>query len=175
MVIWITGLPGAGKTTIATSLFKTIKSFDEQVVLLDGDMVREALQNTEYDLESRKKLAFSYSRFAKMFSEQGQITIFATVSMFDDVRQWNQKNIENYFEIYIKVFPEVLNRRNQKQLYSEALKGKIKNLHGFDLDFEEPKNPSLIVDNNGSLNIKNIVSTIINTINESSLVTRLTK
>lgn len=151
MVIWITGLPGAGKTTIAQLLNIQLRALNKQAILLDGDALRDALQQHTYDIESRKKLALTYSRLAKMFSEQGSIAICATVSMFDSVRDWNAANIENYLEVYVKVSPDVLQQKNQKKLYSKAEIGQEKNVHGFDLAIEEPKDPHLVLDNGGDI------------------------
>jgi adenylylsulfate kinase-like enzyme len=153
MVIWLTGLPGAGKTTIATLLLERLHILGKQTLLLDGDALRNALQLSNYDTDSRKKTALTYARLGKMFSIQGSIAICATVSMFDSVRQWNADNISDYFEVYIKVSDEVLIARNQKGLYSTNTTGEATNVHGFDLaaikQIETPKTPHLVINNNG--------------------------
>ncbi len=161
MVVWITGLPGAGKTSIAKQLLEQIREKQVQVLMLDGDQLREALQNLTYDSESRKQLAFTYARLAKMFSEQGSIAICATVSMLDSVREWNAKSIDDYLEVYVKVDPEILMQRNQKKLYSRATAGELDNVHGFDLEIEEPKNPHVVLDNDGITSISALVDKIL--------------
>jgi adenylylsulfate kinase-like enzyme len=153
VVIWLTGLPGAGKTTIATLLLARLRILGKQALLLDGDALRNALQMQGYDADSRKAIALTYGRLGKMFSEQGSIAICATVSMFDAVRQWNVDNISDYFEVYIKVADEVLMARNQKGLYSTTSSGEATNEHGFDLasikEMETPKTPHLVIYNDG--------------------------
>jgi adenylylsulfate kinase-like enzyme len=156
MVIWLTGLPGAGKTTIAKLLLVKLRAQSRQALLLDGDALREALQHHTYDIDSRKQLALTYARLGKMHSEQGSIAICATVSMFDSVRKWNSDNIKNYLEVYVKVDAEVLQQRNQKGLYTSATTGEATNVHGFDLAaldhaIEEPKNPHLVLENGGEI------------------------
>jgi adenylylsulfate kinase-like enzyme len=87
-----------------------------------------------------------------MFSEQDCMTICSTVSMFDSVRDWNRENITDYFEVYIKVPFEILQQRNQKNLYAQTAKDTSKNVLGFDIAIaiEEPKNPDLTLINDGS-------------------------
>jgi adenylylsulfate kinase-like enzyme len=153
MVIWLTGLPGAGKTTIATLLLERLRLLGKQALLLDGDALRNALQMQSYDTDSRKTIALTYARLGKMFSQQGSIAICATVSMFDSVRQWNTENISDYLEVYIKVSDEVLMARNQKGLYSNKISGEVTKKHGFDLaalkQIEIPKTPDLVIINDG--------------------------
>jgi len=161
MVIWITGLPGAGKTTIAKLLFEALRNKNVQTVLLDGDSLRQALGDYNYDTHSRNQLALTYARLANMFSQQKTIAICATVSMFDSVRDWNRENIESYFEVYVKVSPDILKLRNQKELHSKAVLGQEINVHGFDLAIEEPKNSHLIINNDGNILPQEHVLTIL--------------
>lgn len=150
-VYWITGLSGAGKTTIGKLLHNRIKENKKNVVFLDGDVLREIFGNDlGYSIEDRKKSAMRNSKLCKVLSEQDIDVICATISMFDECRNWNRKNINNYREIYVKVPMEVLIKRDQKGIYSGALKGEIKNVMGVDIEFEEPKNPDIVVLNDGS-------------------------
>ncbi|MEP1449110.1 MAG: adenylyl-sulfate kinase [Paraglaciecola sp.] len=169
MVIWMTGLPGAGKSTLANILLKQLRNKGLQSLVLDGDSLRDALQVHRYDSESRKKLAFTYARLSRMFSKQGSIAICATVSMFDDVRAWNAKHISNYVEVYIKVPPKVLLQRNQKNLYSDAEAGSGKNVVGFDIALQEPKAPDLVLMNDGNVCPESLVDQIFNLIIEKRL------
>jgi adenylylsulfate kinase len=154
MVIWLTGLPGSGKTTLSKALYNDLIDNKIQSVLLDGDSLRSALNNFEYDRESRIQLALTYSRLAEMFRLKGQIAVVATVSMFDCVREWNRKNIADYKEIYIKASMDTLMQRNQKQLYSNATNGLAENVHTFDLEVEEPKTPDLILNNEQGVSVE---------------------
>lgn len=162
-VYWITGLSGAGKTTIGKLLYEKLKEGKDNVVFLDGDILREIFGgDLGYSVEDRKKSAMRNSRICKELSEQGIDVVCATISMFKECRDWNRKNIENYKEIYIKVPIEKLIERNQKGLYSMALKGEIKNVMGVDMDFEEPQNPDIVILNDDSLEPLNIIKKIIN-------------
>lgn len=151
-VFWITGLPGAGKSTIGRSLFNSLKSEHSNTVYLDGDAFREILgEERGYTLEDRKQLALLYGRVCRMLASQGINVVCTTVSMFHNVRNWNRENIPSYIEIYLKVPMETLIARDQKQLYSRAMKGEIKNVVGVDIEMEEPANPDVLLINDGSI------------------------
>jgi adenylylsulfate kinase-like enzyme len=147
-VYWITGLAGAGKTTIAGLLYSDLKRTAENVVLLDGDSLRKILNDEiNYDSASRNNLAMKYSRLCKYLSDQGIHVVIATIAMFHDVRRWNRENFSSYVEIYVKVPLETLKKRDQKGLYSSAESGRTDNVIGMNEHFEEPENPDLVLEN----------------------------
>lgn len=146
---WVTGLSGAGKTTIGTLLYNYIKQKRNNVVFLDGDILRQVYKSEDYTLEGRKKLAYQHGRLCKMLNSQGIDVVICVIAMFDDCRKWNRNELSNYREIYLQVSIDELIRRDQKQLYSRALKKEVSNVMGMDIAFEEPKEPDLIVDNSG--------------------------
>jgi len=156
-VFWITGLSGAGKSTIGFDYYQRLLSRGLSCVFLDGDELRLILGGQDgYDYDSRKNLAFRYSRLCKLISDQNINVVIATISMFDDVRNWNRDNIDNYVEIYLKVNLAELIRRDQKNIYSS----KQKNVIGHTSEYEEPKNPDIVLINNGS-NPPNVVADIL--------------
>lgn len=156
-VYWITGLSGAGKTSIGTLLYEEIRQKYLNTVFLDGDVLREVFGNDlGYARGERVKCAMRYARLCKMLQEQEMNVICCTISMFDEIRDWNRQNIENYREIYVKVSMEVLTKRNQKGLYGNG--GQVA---GIQVDIEEPKNPDLILDNEGNTDILELVDNIV--------------
>lgn len=165
-VYWITGLSGAGKTTMGFLLYQDQKEAEENIVILDGDELREIINNKDYSYEGRKQVAKQYSRMCKMLSDQGIDVIICTISMYDEVREWNRENIENYCEIYIEVPIDELIRRDQKQLYSRALRKEVANVMGIDADFEAPKNPDVRINNDGKLEIKDVYDNLKNKIKD---------
>lgn len=145
-VYWLTGLSGAGKTTIGRLWYEKLKADGKPAVLLDGDELRQVFGDdlgfTEID---RRKSAMRNARLCALLAMQGITVICCTISMFDSVREWNRSNIPDYFEVYIKVSLETLRRRDQKCLYSQAQA----DVAGIHVQVEEPKNPDLILENDG--------------------------
>ena len=163
-VYWITGLSGAGKTTIGLELLKILNT-KNNVIFLDGDELREIYgDDIGYSIDDRLKMAMRNSRLCKMLSNQGFDVICCTISMFHNIREWNRKNIHTYKEIYLKVSKEVLIDRDQKKLYSQHKSGKVKNIMGIDLKFEEPLNPDIVIQNDGIYTPEQIVSIIKNSL-----------
>lgn len=161
-VYWLTGLSGAGKTTIGTLFFQHLKTIKPNVVYLDGDVLREIFGGTHgHTLQERKQLAMRYSRLCKMLSEQGIDVVCATISLFHEVQEWNRQHIPGYKEVYIKVPIEVLTQRDQKQLYSRALRGEIKDVMGIDAAVEAPKNPDIVLENDGTRSVDEMVNNLI--------------
>ncbi|GFN30754.1 adenylyl-sulfate kinase [Paenibacillus xylaniclasticus] len=161
-VYWITGLSGSGKTTIGSLLRDRLKERGRSVVLLDGDALREAFGNDlGYTEEERRRSAMRNARLCLLLSEQGIDVVCATISMFHACREWNRQHMEFYREIYLRVSLDTLIKRNQKGLYFEALNGGNQEVAGITMVIEEPREPHLVVDNEGGLTPEQIVSQIL--------------
>ena len=89
------------------------------------------------------------ARLCRMLSEQGIDVVCATISLFRECQEWNRAHVARYCEIYLRVPMEVLVQRDQKQLYSRALRGEITDVMGVDLPIEEPSRPDIVIDNDG--------------------------
>jgi len=161
-VYWITGLSGSGKTTIGTLLCERLKAKGRPVVLLDGDALREAFGNDlGYSQEDRRKSAMRNSRLCRLLADQGIDVVCATISMFHACRDWNRSHIASYREIYLRVSLDTLIARNQKGLYSVAMNGGNQEVAGMTMAIEEPREPHLVVDNEGGLTPEKIVDRIL--------------
>lgn len=159
-VYWITGLSGAGKTSVGKLLYKKMKQKYQGIVFLDGDVLREVFGNDlGYTREERIKCAMRYARLCRMLQRQGLNVICCTISMFDEIRNWNRENIENYREIYVRVSMEVLKKRNKKGLYSSS--ARKREVAGIQVEIEEPKNPDMILDNEGNISVSELVDKVI--------------
>ena len=150
-VIWITGLSGAGKTTLAEQLDVCLQKLGLQVILLDGDMLRNLFWDADpksesYTRQERIKLALKYSHLCKTLSAQGFDIIIATISMFNEIYDWNRENITNYFEVYLKVPLKELRRRDPKFIYKRYDDGDLRNVAGLDLKVDEPFKSHLTLD-----------------------------
>lgn len=150
---WITGLSGAGKTTLGRAYWAHQRALGrDNLVYLDGDTLREVFGNgLGHTPAERHQLAMSYSRLCQMLTAQGIDVVCATISMFATVRDWNRSNIPGYVEIYLDVPIEVLERRDQKQLYSRARRGEIRHVMGVDEPVVPPAAPDIRIVNDGSL------------------------
>lgn len=148
MVIWITGLAGAGKTTIAEKVYKKLKKESSNTVLLDGDVFRNVFGENGYSRHERFKLAQKISNLCSFLSNQGINVVCATIGLFKEIHQLNRTQIKDYIEVYIDVSMEELIRRDKKGLYSGAISGEIKNVVGVDIEYDIPKKPELIIKNN---------------------------
>ena len=157
-VYWITGLAGAGKTTIGKALYERIKSYKDNVVLLDGDALRETIAfDLGYTQEDRYESANRNIRLCKLLADQGIDVICCTICMFENIRKWNRENNQQYVEVYLRVPMAVLKERNQKNLYEDSQD----NLVGLGVGMEEPRNPDLVIDNDGSISPDEIIEMIL--------------
>ena len=146
-VFWITGLSGAGKTTVGKVLYEWIKKRKNNVVLLDGDDLRYAISSDlGYTEEDRHESAVRNTRLCRLLADQGIDVICCTICMFEDIRQWSREHNSSYVEVYLKVPVEVLKKRNPKNLYKESQD----QLVGLGVRMEEPEHPDLTVVNDGS-------------------------
>ena len=103
-VVWITGLSGSGKTTLAKKISNDLRSGGWTVVLLDGDVLREALGiETQHNREDRLAIAKKYSSICQMLASQGLVVVIATISLFKEIHYWNRRNLPGYIEIFLKV------------------------------------------------------------------------
>ena len=148
-VFWITGLSGAGKTTLALELVKRLRSEGFPVIFLDGDELREvfgaaSFNEKNHGREGRLALAMQYAHLCRVLAGQGFTVVIATISLFREVHQWNRQNLPGYFEIYLKVPIEELRRRDSKGIYKKFDAGEIQNVAGLDLQVDEPAKPDLL-------------------------------
>ena len=142
-VIWLTGLSGAGKTTLARALQQALPG----ALLLDGDALRSVLGTSKkgFDRESRLALALTYARLCKLLAEQGATVIIATISLFHAVHDWNRKNVPNYLEVFLDVPEDIRRLRDPKGLYATQPQGGKQSMAGLDVPVEFPLQPDILI------------------------------
>jgi len=151
MIIWIIGLSGSGKTTLANDVIEQARAEKSNIVLIDGDMVREVFGNDlGYSLDDRRKNANRICQLGRFLNQQGINVVCAILSLFPESRVWNRNNIDNYYEVFIDTPITTLIDRDSKGLYSKFNAGEIFNVAGMDLKFDRPNNADLIINNNKS-------------------------
>lgn len=160
LIIWLCGLAGSGKSTIGKALTQKLRQKYNNVIYLDGDELRDLLGHYGYDKDSRIEVAIKRAKFAKFLSNQGQIVVVTTISMFKEIYKFNKENLKNYFEVYIKCEMEELLKRDQKGLYSKALKGEIKDVVGVDISYDAPES-NLVIDNTNKENLDRNIDEIL--------------
>lgn len=159
---WITGLSGAGKTTIGTQLYYELKKTHDNVVLIDNDSFKSIIDvNPGYSKEERYWRGYKANRFFKMLADQGMIVIACTISMNSEFRNWNRENNKEYIEVFLDVPQDVLRSRDKKDIYKMQATGKMNNVVGVDQKADLPKNPDLTIVNDGSLSVNECVDMIL--------------
>ena len=144
--IWMTGLSGSGKSTIAQGLEKKLHEQGILTKILDGDNVRTGINNNlGFSEADRTENIRRIAEVNKLFLDAGIVTINSFVSPTKDIRDL-AKNIigeQDFYEVYINASFEECAKRDVKGLYAKAIKGEIKNFTGLDAPFEAPINPFL--------------------------------
>lgn len=173
-VIWITGLSGAGKSTLAKEVANRLRAESKKVVVLDGDEMREVFGNVKensanHGKAARLNLAMQYAKLCRLISSQGTTVICSTISMFNEVHEWNRENISGYFEVYLKVPLSELKRRDPKGIYQRFDSGKLKNVAGLDLEVDEPQTPDILFEFDSTLSLSDLADEVINEINTKVL------
>lgn len=145
-VIWLTGLSGSGKSTIAEALEKKLFAEGYFVQLLDGDNIRMGIcNNLGFTVEDRKENIRRIAEVSKLFKEAGIICLNSFVSPTEEIRA-SAKNIigsEDFISVYINTPLEICEARDVKGLYKKARAGEIKGFTGIDSPFEAPVDPDV--------------------------------
>lgn len=145
-VIWLTGLSGAGKTTISKDLIQRFKNDGINTVYLDGDEIRNIIPNIGFDEDSRKKHNMTIGRLASMIEKQGNVVIVALISPYRDVRDTIRKECNNFIEVYVSTTFETCKNRDVKGLYAKAISGEIQNFTGLTSPYNSPLSPEIVID-----------------------------
>lgn len=148
MVVWIIGLSGAGKTTLANEVIAHVRHVQHNVVLIDGDMIREVFGNDlGHTMEDRRTNALRICQLGKLLDDQGINVVCAILSLFPETRSWNREYLKSYYEVFIDTPMQDLVQRDSKGIYRRFNSGKIHDVAGMDIEFPRPDNADLIINN----------------------------
>jgi len=146
-VVWLTGLPASGKTTIARELERELRDRGLRVEVMDGDEVRQGLsRDLGFSKEDREKHAMRVAYVSKLLARNGVAVIVALISPYRSFREAIRRDIKDFIEVYVKCPVEECARRDPKGLYARALAGEIPDFTGVNDPYEEPENPELVLD-----------------------------
>jgi adenylylsulfate kinase len=162
-VIWMTGLSGSGKTTIAKGVERYLHSQGILNQLLDGDNIRVGISNNlTFSSEDRVENIRRISEVSKLFMNCGVVTLNCFVSPTIEIRNIAKEIIgkENFIEVYINASVETCEGRDVKGLYEKARKGEIKDFTGISAPFEAPENPEIEI-NTSELSIDESVQKVL--------------
>jgi adenylylsulfate kinase-like enzyme len=168
-VVWVTGLSGAGKSTVAAALKDRLVATGVKPVLLDGDCLRAILPVTlGHEPEERRSLAMFYARLARELAAQGHLVICSTVSLFHEVHAWNRLNIPRYLEVWLRVPVTALRDRGRRaELYQHnggaggAAAGVGGQVVGVDTVAEFPLQPDVVISNYGDATVEQAVDRVV--------------
>lgn len=170
-VVWFTGLPCSGKTTLANKLARELEKRELKVERLDGDIVRKRLsQDLGFSREDRAINIDRVSFVSNLLSRNGVIVLASFVSPFRKRRRKTRREMGNrYVEVFVNCPVEECIKRDVKGMYKKALNGEIKGFTGVDDPYEKPLNPEIII-NSKEEKIEDSVNKIINKLIELGVI-----
>lgn len=144
--LWMTGLSGAGKTTIAKIVEARLKERGLKIERLDGDVVRQSLtRDLGFSKEDRDKNIERVTFVAKLLSRNGVGVIASFISPYQAVRDNVRQETTNFIEVFVHAPLEVCAERDVKGMYAKAFAGEIENFTGVSDPYEPPANPEITV------------------------------
>ncbi len=165
MILWITGISGAGKTTIAKALIKILKPRIPQIINIDGDEVRDLFGNDlGYNESDRIVQINRIQRLCLFLEKQGHIPIASALYSNEALLKWNRKNFKEYYEIFLNASVDLVSKGDVKGLYKKALNGEEKNVVGLDIPWNKPTSSHLIINRDDGISLEETVEKIISTI-----------
>ncbi len=148
-IIWFTGLPSSGKSTIAHHLEKELFDRGIRSYVLDGDNVRHGISaNLGFSREDRKENLRRIAELSRLLIDAGLVVLAAFVSPYREDREFVRSRVgeDNFIEIYVKCSPDTCEKRDPKGHYAKARAGVVKNYTGVSAPYEAPEAPTLTLD-----------------------------
>jgi len=152
--VWLTGLPGSGKSTIADAAVRRLHAMGVHTYVLDGDNVRTGLnKDLGFTAEDRAENVRRVAEVAKLMSDAGLVVFVALVSPYQSDREAAKALFEegDFLEVYVDTPVEVCAERDPKGLYAKAAAGNLPNMTGMGQAYEVPEHPDLVLNGTGDL------------------------
>jgi adenylylsulfate kinase len=147
LAVWLTGLSGAGKTTICNAVYQELLSLDISAEVLDGDVVRKNLcRDLGFTKADRDENIRRIGAIADVLTSSGIIVLVAAISPYRSVREEIRRNIGTFLEVYVNAPLEICEARDVKGLYKRAHSGEISGFTGIDAPYEPPVSPDVQCD-----------------------------
>jgi adenylylsulfate kinase len=144
VTVWLTGLSGAGKSTISKALEQELRSKECKVEVLDGDVIRENLtKGLGFSKEDRDENIRRIGFVAHLLTRNGVVVLVSAISPYNAIRDEVHQRIGDFIEVYVNAPLAVCEQRDVKGLYKKARSGEIKNFTGIDDPYEAPCNPEV--------------------------------
>jgi adenylyl-sulfate kinase len=145
--LWMTGLPSAGKTTLAREIERVLRRHGIRTEVLDGDEVRKGLSaDLGYDRSSRELHANRVMYLAKLLVRNDVVVLVALISPYRRSRERARQEVGKLVEVYVDTPLEVCEKRDIKGLYQRARRGELREMTGIDDPYEPPETPDIVVD-----------------------------
>ena len=166
-VVWLYGMSGSGKSTIANAAEKVLHQQGRLTTILDGDNLRTGLnQHLGFSDDDRRENIRRVAHVAKIFAQQGILTLVSVITPRQELRDLARDIIgSDYYEVFVKASYDLCEKRDVKGLYAKAATGEIENFTGKDSQFEEPTRPDLIIDTEGQ-EVADSVTTLLEAVHQ---------
>lgn len=144
LVVWLTGLSSAGKSTLGEELFERFRAAGRRVELLDGDIVRQCLsRDLGYSKHDRDENIRRIGFVAELLARNGVIVIVSAISPYRAIRDEVRNRIPGFIEVYVNAPIDVCEHRDVKGLYRRARSGELRGMTGIDDPYEPPLHPEV--------------------------------
>lgn len=171
LVVWMTGLSGSGKTTIAQEAERRLAARGIAAYVLDGDKLRRgACSDLGFSDADRRENIRRAAEIANLFRDAGMVTLVTLISPFEESRAAARNICSDFMEVYVKADVATCIKRDPKSLYKKALDGNIRNFTGLDSPYEAPRTPDLVLDTekwSAEECVENLVGAVLNRLDRS--------
>jgi len=151
-VVWFTGLPGAGKSTVAAAVAERLENGDQVVELLDGDVIRARLGGLGFSKEDRDAQVERLGWIASRLARAGAIVLVSAIAPYAEARRRARELVEEhgaFVEVYVSTSLDECIRRDPKGMYARALAEEITSFTGISDPYERPRDPEIEIDTTG--------------------------